>query len=241
MSSNRLKLNPSKTELIWFYSGRRPLSFVEDDIVLFGSRIAPVHTVRDLGVMLDSNMTMSQHVLSVCQNFYFQLRLIRCLGKALSVESKLLLVHALVHSWLDYCNSVLARLPWSLVQQLQSMLNSAARLIFGLKRSDHITPALMDLHWLPYPQHITYKLCMIMFKCLCGSAPAYLADYCTSTSLVPGQSALRSAAHGDIVVPGHRTDWGLRSFAVAGPSSWNVLPVGLRSSSFSFRIRFQST
>ena len=38
--------------------------------------------------------------------------------------------------------------------------------------------------------------------------------------------------HGDIVDPSHRADWGLRSFAVAGPSSWNALPVGLRSSSF---------
>ena len=38
----------------------------------------------------------------------------------------------MVHSRLDYCNNVLARLPWSLVQQLQSVLNSAARLIFGL-------------------------------------------------------------------------------------------------------------
>ena len=45
---------------------------------------------------------------------------------------------------------------------------------------------------------------------------AYLADYCTSTSLVPGWSALRSAAHSDIVVPTHRR------FALAGPSSWNV-------------------
>ena len=58
------------------------------------------------------------------------------------------------------------------------------------------------------------------------------ADYCTSTSLVLGRSALRSAAHGDTVVPSHRTDWGLRSFAVAGPSSWNALPVDLKSSSF---------
>ena len=49
---------------------------------------------------------------------------------------------------------------------------------------------------------------------------------------MPGRSALRSAVHGDIVVPSHRTDSGLRSFAVAGPSSWNALPVGLRSSSF---------
>ena len=94
-------------------------------------------------------------------------------------------------------------------------------------------------------------LCMIMFKCLRRSAPTYprlrfdfiiwlpacnqikkilyyLADYCISTSLVPGRSSLRSAAHGVIVVPR-----GLRYFAVAGPSSWNVLPVGLRSSSFS--------
>ena len=56
-----------------------------------------------------------------------------------------------------------------------------------------------------------------MFKCLSGSDTAYLADYCTSTSLVPGRLALRSAAHGNIVVPSHRTDWSLRSFAVAGP------------------------
>ena len=74
------------------------LKLVEDDIVLFGNLITPVHTVRDFGIMLDSNMTMSQHVLQVCQNCYFQLRLIRRLGKALSVESKHLLLHALVQS-----------------------------------------------------------------------------------------------------------------------------------------------
>ena len=91
----------------------------------------------------------------------------------------------------------------------ESVLNTAARLIFSLKRFDHITPALMDSHWLPYPQRITYKLCMIMFKCLRGSAPSYLADYCTSTSLVPDLSALRSAAYGGIVVPSHQTDWDL--------------------------------
>ena len=59
----------------------------------------------------------------------------------------------------------------------------------------------MDLYWPPEPQHITYKLCMIVFKCLRGSASAYLADYCTSTtSLVPGRLALRSATHGDILL-----------------------------------------
>ena len=76
---------------------------------------------------------------------------------ALPVESKLLFMHVLIHSWLGYCNSVLTHLPWSLVQQLRSVLNSAARLIFGSEHFDHNTPALMDLQWLPYPQHITCK------------------------------------------------------------------------------------
>ena len=64
---------------------------------------------------------------------------------------------------------------------------------------------------------------MIMFKCLRDFAPAYLVDCCTRTSLETGRSAVRSAVHGDIVVPNHWTDWGFRSFAVIGPSSWNVL------------------
>ena len=41
-------------------------------------------------------------------------------------------------------------------------------------------------------------------------------------------NGMKSAALGDLVVPGHRTEWGSRSFAVAGPKCWNKLPVGLR-------------
>ena len=63
---------------------------------------------------------------------------------------------------------------------------------------------------------------MIMFKCLRGLAPAYLADYGIRTSFGLGRSALSYASHGDIVVSSHRFDWGLRFFAVAGPSSWDV-------------------
>ena len=95
------------------------------------------------------------------------------------------------------------------------MLNSAARLIHGLGRFD-ITPVLIDLHWLPYPQRISYKMCLLMFKCLKGLAPAYLSDLCVGTAAVVGRSGLRSAAQGDLVVLGHRAEWGSRSFAVAG-------------------------
>ena len=75
-----------------------------------------------------------------------------------------------MHSRLDYCNSVLHSLLWSRLQLLQSVLNSAARLIRDLGRFDHITPVLIDLHWLPFPQRISYKICLLMFKCLNGLA-----------------------------------------------------------------------
>ena len=106
------------------------------------------------------------------------------------------------------------------------MLNSVARLIRGLKRFDHISPILIDLHWLPYPQRVKYKVCTLML--LKGLAPAYLVAFCNKGSAVSGRSALRSAVRGDLVVPSHRMDWGLRAFAVAGTSCWNELPVELR-------------
>ena len=55
-----------------------------------------------------------------------------------------------------------------------------------------------------------------------------LVAFCTKGSAVSGRSALRSAVRGDLVVPGQRTDWGLRAFAVPGSSCWNELSVELR-------------
>ena len=92
---------------------------------------------------------MSVHIARVCRNCYYQLRQIHRIKKSLSAKSKTLLVLVSVHSRLDYCNSVLYSLPWSQLQLLQSVLNSAARLILGLMRFDHVSPVLIDLHWLP--------------------------------------------------------------------------------------------
>ena len=112
MSSNRLKLNPSKTEFIWSHSSRRNPCFIQNDIELFGNFITPVRVVRNLGVILENmTMTMLDHISSVCQRCYYQLRQISRVRKLLSAASKLLLVLASVHSQLDYCNSVLHSLP----------------------------------------------------------------------------------------------------------------------------------
>ena len=70
-------------------------------------------------------------------------------------------------SKLDYCNVAVAGLPSCYLDRLQSVINAAARLT-----ADHITPLLADLHWLRIPQRIQYKLCVLVYQCVQGSAPS---------------------------------------------------------------------
>ena len=119
---------------------------------------------------------------------------------------------------------------------LQSVLHSAARLILRIRKYDHISTAIREeLHWLPVHHRIQFKTCALVHKCLHGLAPSYLIDMIGSVSKEPGRRHLRSAAHGDLVVPASRTKTlGPRAFAISGPHSWNNIPVALRDSALSF-------
>jgi len=75
---------------------------------------------------------------------------------------------------LDYGNAILVSLPVYLTCRLQSVLNSAAQLIYHMRSSDHITNALATLRWLRVPDRITYKIAVLSYNVLHGSVPRYL-------------------------------------------------------------------
>ena len=92
-----------------------------------------------------------------------------------------------------------------------------------------------QLHWLPFPQRIQYKLCTIVYKCLHNKAPSYLSDLCVPVSSVGGHFQLRSATAGNLCVPATKTvTMGQRGFSTAGPSAWNSLPTDIKDFSLSF-------
>jgi len=171
--------------------------------------------------------TRISHVLSSC---YCALRQIRSIMPSLPSHALNTLVTALVHSRLDYCNVVFACLPACDIQRLQSVLNTAVRLVSGSSRRDHVTSLLRDRHWLPVKQRVEYKLCMMVHRCLYGDAPSYLADLITPSAAATVRPGLRSAASSSVAVPVPRTTSSLgdRSFAAAGPRAWNKLPPPLR-------------
>ena len=115
-----------------------------------------------------------------------------------------------------------------LVPTVQVIQNAAARLVTGARRSEHMTPVLWDLHWLPIRQRVTFKKAVLAYKCQQGMVPLYLREYCQPLSSVVSHQR-RSAHSGRLTVPRTRTNYGDRSFAVQGPRTWNGLPADLRA------------
>ena len=189
-------------------------------------------SVVDLGVVLDSNLSMRDHVSRLCRTSYYQLRQLRVIRRSLTTRACTQLVLALVNSRLDYCNSLLSGITDQLLSQLQSVLRASARLVLQRRKFDPISNDIREkLHWLPIRQRIIYKLCLLVFKCLRGEAPSYLCEMLTPLSGHHHLRSLRSAAHGNLHIQRTRTrTFGPRSFSVSGPSSsWNKLPDNLKN------------
>jgi len=151
---------------------------------------------------------------------------------SLTRTTLLTLVHALVVTKVDYCSSVLSGISEQLLQRLQSVFNAAARLVFSARKSAHITPLLRELHWLKVPERIQFRLCVLAYHCLNGTAPSYLAETLHLTADVGSRRRLRSASRSTLVVPStRRTTLGDQAFPVAAARAWNALPPSVRSAS----------
>ena len=161
MGANRLRLNAAKTEILWCSSQRRVDQLPSLPFLICSSSVGPSSVVRDLGVWIDNGLTMSTHITKVVAGCFASLRQLRSVRRSLSHESFTRLVVALVLSRLDYCNGVLAGLPASQLSRLQSVRHAAAWLIHGVRRYDHVTPLLQQLHWLSVPVRVNFKLCVL--------------------------------------------------------------------------------
>jgi hypothetical protein len=173
---------------------------------------------------------MASHVTATVRACFAVLRQIQSVRRSLPRAMLVTLLRALVISKVDYCNSVLVGVSNTQLLRLQSVLNAAARLVFSVRRSEHITPLLRELHWLRVPERIKFRLCVLAFRCLHGTAPHYLADSLHPVAAAEGGRRTRSADVLTLSVPAtRRSTLGDRAFPVAAARAWNSLPSSLRS------------
>ena len=133
----------------------------------------------------------------------------------------------MVSSRLDCCNSLLFGLPSYQISKLQRIQNNAARLVTLTSNRSHIKPILHQLHWLPIPERINYKLLTLTYKAIHGLAPIYISNLLTLQ--LPTRS-LRSNCATLLKPPKINTKtYGERSFQFAAPKLWNSLPIHIRN------------
>ena len=165
MKNNKLKLNDDKIDLLVLTARHRPQPPIES-IVVGSDLIFPSETVKNLGTVFDTSLSLEKQVTAVCKAGFYHLRNIARVRKHLSFESNQVLIHAFVTSRLDYCNSLYYGLPDFLIKKLQYVQNSAARLLTGSCKYDHVAPILKELHWLPVKHRIIFKILTLTYKIL---------------------------------------------------------------------------
>ena len=227
MTDNMLKLNDKKTEFMVLGS-RQTIHNVSNisSLQVGDSSIESTPAARNIGAVMDRTLDMQDHVKSVCKSSYNNLRNISRIRKYLTEDAAATIIHSLVISKLDNLNALLYGLPDTILQRLQLLQNHAAKIVVRKKKSDHVTPIMISLHWLPIPYRIKYKVLLLTHKCVHGKAPEYLSSLLTLYE--PGR-ALRSADCYLLKEKQMRLKtYGDRAFSAAAPRLWNTLPITLR-------------
>ena len=228
LDSNLLQVNDGKSQAIYF-TPKKELGFVKTPILFESSLIEPENCVEYLGIQFDALLNLERHINKTTSTAYFHLKNITKIRKYLDIDSTKSLVQSVVISRIDYCNSLLYRVPQRVTNKLQRVQNHAARVICKKKKRDHITPVLKELHWLPVRSRINFKILLLTYKCLAGKAPEYL---CNLLNCYRAPRTLRSNTllAGTLVLQRFkRLKHGGRSFSSAAPILWNCLPVEIRN------------
>ncbi len=146
-ANNKVQLNIDKSVLLYAFPGSKTNQPQPLPLNIGNCLLDPSDSVRNLGVIFYSKLSMIPHVNSVYKSCFYYLTLIGRLRKFLDRESTKSLVHALVITRLDYANSLLYGLPQSALDKLQRVQNAAVRLIYGVGKREHISALRRDLHW----------------------------------------------------------------------------------------------
>ena len=234
MESKRLKLNMDKTEIIIIGSKMKLKDFEGiSSLKLFDTDIEVSKRIKNLGVFIDSSLTLDDQIKSIKKKSIGNLKNISHIRKYIDKETCLKLVHNLVLSNIDFCNSILYGLPNNKLRKLQIIINNSARVISGISSFSRlrITPICIQLHILPIKARIVFKICLLTFKTLFTGQPAYLRNllhfYQPATDIV-----LRHTNEPYRLLETRlcNAQFESRCFRFCAPKLFNMIPPGIRAS-----------
>ena len=187
---------------------------------LLGKDISPVQSAKDLGVILDSNLTFDHRIKTTVYECIARLAQIRRVKHCLDRTSLLTAINALVFSKLYCCLNVWANTTEKNIRKLQAVQNFACRIVSGARKYDHVTPHLKSLSWLPVKDQLYYRQAIMAFKSISGHAPKYLTSQFITREQVTKRTTRSSQK---LNIPLFETASGQRTFCYRTIGLWNNL------------------
>ena len=222
---NSLLLNPDKTKLLVIGVPQLTKTLPTLSVTLMGKKIEPVTTAKDLGIYIDKSLNYNDHINKISSSCIYKLIMINRISYLLDRKSLLPLIHSFVFNKLLYCSSVWSNTSKKNIKKLQLLQNFAARIVLGLRKYDHISDGLKTLGWLDINQKLKFNDCVMMYKCLNKSAPAYLSQRFKKRSQIHSRTTRNC---NDLELSKCRLATRQRSFSFRGAKIWNELPKSIR-------------
>lgn len=215
---NQPLLNPDKTKLMIFGSRQNIAKVNYFNLSLLGKELVPATTAKDLGVILDSNLTFHDHVIPSVSSCMPRLPQINRVKHSFDKQSLITMINALVFSKLFYCSTVWSNTSRTNSSKLQAVQIFACRVVSGKRKFDHITPAFKESHRLPVNELLHYRHAMMECKCMKGRAPGYLS----AQFIRPCDVAARRTRNSQMFsIPLFRTPSSQRPFYYTTVTLWN--------------------
>ena len=220
MNTYFLMLNKSKTKILVLAPPSVMSSIEIHGIFMDNKSMRFVDSAKNLGVWLDENLNFKTHIRKVVSSCFMVIREISKIKKFLPKECLCTIMCSLVLSKLDYCNALYFNINSNEINMLQSVQNSAIRLITGGHKYDRvsITPLFKQLHWLKIRERIVFKICLVVHKCVWGIAPDSLIE----------KVVVSNPRTFNLIEKRFSSVYGQRAFSRAGPKLWNNLPLEMR-------------
>jgi len=220
--ANSLKMNPNKTFLTLIGTKQSLKKAKQFHITISGQEIYQSKTVKILGVLLDQQLAWNSHISMVVRKCNSILSSLYKVRHHLTPDVLKLLVHAHIFPHIQYNLSVWGGAAQCHLHRVQKTLNFAARLVTGVRRSEHISPALEALGWLRVGEMVRQHDCAQVDRALDSSqCPLALSAMFVRRAHVTVRET-RAAVAGMLQLPKCRLAKTQREFAFRAASSWNA-------------------
>ena len=225
---NRLSLHLGKTECILFGPKRKLKTGINFDIMLDGSVVKRVTSVKYLGVLLDQYMDFTMHVDKLLKKAGSKLNFLFRNARFMNQHVRKLLCQSLIFSCIEYCSpSWYSGLSKVLRDSLHVLQRKCARFSLGLNSRAHIGyQELLELNWLPFSQRVSFFSLTHAYKVRNGLSPSYISDEFFGIAKIHSHNLRQSHVNFSLALCRSPTGTFERSVI----ADWNSLPTQLKES-----------